>query len=207
MRCAQIIFSLVFAGNLISTAWSPAIAAPACLQPGEVHGFNIIGLKSALMVGALSCDMEKNYDGFMVKFQPQILEAQQQMDHYFVRAGGLAGQALEDQFTTQLANSESDAAAAQGAAFCGQAAKQFATAAGLGGTLDLISYAVKLNLAAPPGAPAQCPAAPPVVVASAAPPKPRTVAPKLPRLAAAHKPHPAAPSAPPPSPFMVAQTI
>ena len=205
MRHARILFSLIFAGNFITAAWTPAFAAAACLQPGEAQGFNIIGLKSVLMVDALSCDMGKNYDGFMVKFQPQILAAQHQMDAYFERAGGLAGQGLEDQFTTQLANSESDTAAAQGAAYCGQAAKQFTAVSGLGSTMDLLSYAVRLNLAAPPGTPGICPAAPPLVVASAAPPKPRAAAPKpASRVAALHKPHPATP---PPSPYMVAQTI
>lgn len=208
MRRTRIIFSLAIFSNFVTSACLPAFAAPACLQPGEAQGFSIIGLKSALMVDALTCNLGQNYDSFMIKFQPQILDAQHQMDGYFERAGGLAGQALEDQFTTQLANGESDAAAGQGAGFCGQAAKQFAAVAGLGGTMDLLSYAVQLKLASPPGAPGLCPAAPPVVVASAPPPKPGLAAPKpTVRVAAVHKPHHAAPVTPPPSPYMVAQTI
>lgn len=202
MNRTKIMFSLL----LTASFCTPALASPACLLPGDAQDFNIIGLKSTLMVDALTCGLNKNYDSFMIKFQPKILDAQHQMDSYFARAGGLSGQSMEDEFTTQLANSESDAAAAQGAAFCNQATSQFAQAAALGGTPDLVSYALKQNLAAPPGTPSQCPGTPPLTVASAAPPtpKPKPAAKPAARLAATHKPHPAAP---PPPPYMVAQTI
>ncbi len=216
MRCVRNIFYLIIAGNFVASVCSPAVAGPVCVGAGESQSFNIIGLKSTLMVDALSCGMNQNYDSFMVKFQPQILQAQHQMDDYFVRAGGLAGQSLEDGFTTQLANSESDAAAAQGAGFCGQAAKQFAAVAGLGGSIDLVGYAVKLSLANPPTA-AQCPAAPfvpappPVVIAELA--QPAAVAAAHPKLVKhKHAPTemaaaPKHPNTPPPSPYMLAQTI
>jgi hypothetical protein len=205
MRRTPIVIALLFANNFAV----PALAAPACLQPGEAQAFNIIGLKSNLMVDALSCGMAKNYDLFMTKFQPQVLDAQHLMDNYFVRQGGLAGAAMEDSFVTQLANSESGAAAQKGSVFCGQAAKQFAQVGALGGTMDLVSMAVSLKLAAPPAGSGICPAAPPVVVASAAQPavqapRPRLVPHKVPHVMVAQKPRAPAPAV---SPYMMAQTI
>lgn len=223
MRFIRFAISLLILNNFAF----PALAAPACLQPGDSQAFNIVGLKSTLMVAALSCGLSKDYDIFMTRFQPQVQEAQKGMDGFFMRQGGLAGQVLEDDFTTLLANNESDAAVHAGSAFCAQAAKRFAKVAALAGSMDFIAYAGTLKLAVAPGSPVKCPAAPPVMVASTAPPaarpEPKLVkakhpAPRFaavakplgtPKAAAAPKPVPAPQeaSAAAPAPFMVAQTI
>ncbi len=71
------------------------------------QAFNVIALKSALMVGALSCNQQDRYDQFMTRFQPHILAEQHVMDAYFKRADGYrTGQAEEDSFVTQLANNQ-----------------------------------------------------------------------------------------------------
>ncbi|MDE8347928.1 MAG: hypothetical protein POG74_00385 [Acidocella sp.] len=77
--------------------------------------FNVIGLKSALMVGALSCGQQDRYDQFMRAFQPHILADQHMMDAYFRRIGG---QTKEDQFVTLLANNQSVGGIDQGKIFC-----------------------------------------------------------------------------------------
>ncbi|OYV33404.1 MAG: hypothetical protein B7Z80_24145 [Rhodospirillales bacterium 20-64-7] len=77
--------------------------------------FNVIGLKSALMVGALSCGQQNQYDTFMRAFQPHILADQHMMDAYFRRIGG---QTKEDQFVTLLANNQSVGGLEQGKIFC-----------------------------------------------------------------------------------------
>jgi hypothetical protein len=82
------------------------------------QAFNIIGLKSALMVGALSCNMQDKYDAFMTEFQPHILDEQHVMDAYFRRIGGHYGQTREDTFVTLLANDDSVTGIAQGSVFC-----------------------------------------------------------------------------------------
>ncbi len=207
-----------------------ALAEPApCLQPGEAQGFSIIGLKSTLMVDALTCNMNSEYNSFMTRFQPQILDAQHLMDGYFERMDGLAGQAREDEFTTQLANMES-AAASQNARFCGQAVKQFNLVMALNGTMDMVHYAASLPSVPPPNTnscpatPALPPAAPPLVVAQAneaaaapftggkmAPPPPHNLpvrsslhAPQ--RTAGLHKRHLPAPALAG-SPYLVSQSI
>ena len=70
------------------------------------QAFNIIGLKSALMVAALSCNQQQRYDAFMTQFQPHILTEQHVMDAYFRRMGR-SGQTNEDTFVTLLANDQS----------------------------------------------------------------------------------------------------
>jgi hypothetical protein len=82
------------------------------------QSFNIIALKSALMVAALSCAQQDKYDAFMNDFQPHILAAQHVIDAYFKRIGGHYGQAREDDFVTLLANNQSVSGIGQGAIFC-----------------------------------------------------------------------------------------
>jgi hypothetical protein len=82
------------------------------------QAFNVIGLKSALMVAALSCNQQSRYDAFMTQFQPHILEDQHMMDAYFRRIGGRYGQTKEDNFVTLLANNQSVGGIGQGKIFC-----------------------------------------------------------------------------------------
>jgi len=109
---------------LATTYGSTAIASP-CMRPTEQQAFNIIGLKSALMVGALSCSQRDQYDAFMIRFQPHILTEQHVMDSYFRRSGGHYGQSREDDYVTLLANSQSETGIAQGAVYCQSAATEF----------------------------------------------------------------------------------
>jgi hypothetical protein len=89
------------------------------------QAFNVIGLKSALMVGALSCGQQSQYDTFMSTFQPHILAEQHVMDTYFHRVGGGAGQSREDDFVTLLANNQSVSAETQGSFFCLNTSAEF----------------------------------------------------------------------------------
>jgi hypothetical protein len=83
------------------------------------QAFNVLGLKSALMVGALSCGQQDKYDAFMTQYQPHVLDAQHQVDAYFRRIGGrYAGQTKEDTFVTLLANNQTMGGIGQGQVFC-----------------------------------------------------------------------------------------
>jgi len=83
------------------------------------QAFNVIGLKSALMVGALSCGQQDQYDAFMTQYRPHVLDAQHQIDAYFRRiAGRYAGQTKEDAFVTLLANNQTMGGIGQGQVFC-----------------------------------------------------------------------------------------
>jgi len=104
------------------------------------QAFNIIGLKSALMVGALSCNQQPQYDEFMTEFQPHILAEQHIMDAYFHRIGGYYGQSREDSFVTLLANNQSVTGIAQGAIFCLNNSAEFAAVLALKTPQDLDSF-------------------------------------------------------------------
>ena len=82
------------------------------------QAFNVIALKSALMVAALTCGQQTQYDQFMNTFQPHILAEQHVMDAYFKKMGGYYGQSKEDDFVTLQANNQSVGGIGQGAVFC-----------------------------------------------------------------------------------------
>jgi len=110
---------------LLATTYGGSAMAQSCMRPAEQQAFNIIGLKSSLMVGALSCSQRDQYDAFMTQFQPHILAEQHIMDSYFRRTGGHYGQAREDDYVTLLANSQSENGIAEGAVYCQQDATMF----------------------------------------------------------------------------------
>jgi len=105
------------------------------------QAFDIIGLKSALMVGALSCNQQSQYDAFMTTFQPHILAEQHVMDAYFRRIGGRYGQSREDAFVTLLANNQSVTGIAQGAIFCLNNTAEFNAVLALRTPEDLNNFA------------------------------------------------------------------
>jgi hypothetical protein len=82
------------------------------------QAFNVIGLKSSLMVGALSCGQQDQYDEFMRMYQPHILADQHVLDAYFRRIDGRVGQTREDAFVTLLANNQSVTGIGKGQTFC-----------------------------------------------------------------------------------------
>ncbi|MGE4480977.1 hypothetical protein [Acidocella sp.] len=98
---------------------SPKIKFTPAEQAKVQQAFNVISLKSALMVAALSCNQRDQYDAFMHSFQPHVLAAQRTMDAYFHKASGrYSGQKMEDSFITLLANNQSVSGIAQGQIFC-----------------------------------------------------------------------------------------
>ncbi len=104
------------------------------------QAFNVIGLKSALMVAALSCNQQDRYDAFMNDFQPHILAEQHVMDAYFRKIGGHYGQAKEDNFVTLLANNQSVNGIAQGSVFCLNNTAEFQTVLTLKSDTDLDNF-------------------------------------------------------------------
>ena len=113
------------------------------------QAFNVIGLKSALMVGALTCDQRRQYDVFMTTFQPHILAEQHVMDGYFRRVGGRAGQNREDDFVTLLANNQSVNAQAQGSVFCLNTSAEFNAVLALRTPQELDNFASNMTAKAP----------------------------------------------------------
>lgn len=128
-----------------------AVAVPAPVSPKikfsptemeqAQQAFNVIGLKSALMVAALSCNEQDKYDAFMTSFHPHILAAQHAMDTYFHKASGpYSGQKMEDNFVTLLANDQSNAGITEGSNFCLNNTAEFAAVLALKSTADLDKF-------------------------------------------------------------------
>ncbi|WP_298215071.1 hypothetical protein [Acidocella sp.] len=121
----QVVTTAAPVGHVYPVAVSvpPPVSPKIHFSPAEraeiQRAFNIISLKSALMVAALSCDQRAQYDIFMTTFQPHVLEAQHELDAYFHKASGpTSGQKMEDSFITLLANNQSVAGINQGSTFC-----------------------------------------------------------------------------------------
>jgi len=164
-------------GILLLVNYAPDGWSQSCLLPPEREAFTVIALKSALMVGALSCGHSEQYDDFMTQFQPFIASEQHVMDTYFTRAGGLANQSDEDSFITSLANSQSVASIAEGPAFCPGNSDLFDELLALKNQAALETFIAAntpappagFTLCAPPRPPAQKPPPPPgLIVAGAA---------------------------------------
>jgi hypothetical protein len=128
---------------------SPRIHFTASQEEQAQQAFNVISLKSALMVAALSCGDQSKYDAFMTKFQPHVLAEQRVMDAYFYKASGpYSGQKMEDNFITLLANNQSVSGIGQGRTFCLNSQAEYAAVAGLNTPDQLDSFVTDQ----PPGA-------------------------------------------------------
>lgn len=92
--------------------------AMACMPRDTTEALNIIGLKSTLMVSALTCNQRSQYDRFMNRFHPYILREQHMLDAYFRQKHGRAFHHYEDSYVTDLANVQSTAGIRQGTNFC-----------------------------------------------------------------------------------------
>ncbi len=115
-------------------------------QQQEIQqAFNVIALKSALMVAALTCNQQTQYDQFMTTFQPHVLAEQHVMDAYFRRASGYYGQAKEDDFVTLLANNQSVGGIGQGAVFCLNNTAEFKAVLALKSPSDLDNFVTDLS--------------------------------------------------------------
>ena len=143
-RIAPLLFAAAFVtGN-----------ASACVTPQNQEALDIAGLKSTLMVSALTCGQRSQYDQFMTRFHPYILREQHVLDAYFRARHGRAYQHYEDSYVTNLANAQSTAGIHQGSDFCAASQHLFDQVLGQPDQTALVTFA------------RQNPAAQPIVVLS-----------------------------------------
>jgi len=105
--------------------------ASACLNQSSTQALDVVGLKSALMVSALTCGQRAQYNQFMNRFQPTVLHAQHQVDAFFRRQHGRFFHRYEDRYVTNVANVQSSAGISQGVNFCSQSMVLFGRVLGL----------------------------------------------------------------------------
>lgn len=102
-------------------ALAPASWAAACHSSAEDHSaFNLAGLKSELMVTALSCQKQDRYNQFIMRFRPILTDSEKRLDSYFHRTFGRQAQKKHDDYITQLADVQSLGGLKSGTAFCAQ---------------------------------------------------------------------------------------
>jgi len=121
----------------------PVIAsAQVCVQPAEKTAFDIRALQSQLMVAALSCGLQDDYNAFVRKYQSEVATAFRGVAGHFRRTAGAQHQRELDQYITQLANGQSQMSISRGSFFCREQAPLFQAAMTATSAADLAQVAV-----------------------------------------------------------------
>ena len=110
--------SRLFVTLVAAALLAPDIASATCLKPYEGTAINVAGLKSQLMVTALSCDTRDRYNDFVLSFRPTLQHEDTALNSYFLRHYGRSWRSEHDDYITQLANMQSEAGIREGTQFC-----------------------------------------------------------------------------------------
>ena len=108
-----LVSGLVMAGLLTSQA-----AFAQCVRPADYTALDVATLKTHLMVTALTCAASERYNAFVIKYRPELARQDKALGGYFSRAHGRRAQQRQDDYVTQLANSQSQVGVTQGSLFC-----------------------------------------------------------------------------------------
>ena len=115
--------------------------APYCAKPPELAAIDVEGLKSRLMVTALSCDASSKYNAFIRRYQPTLAADAKTLAAYFRRNYGNSAQSEHDSYITALANAQSEIGTQEGVTFCQQNVGRFTDVLSLNTPAQLTTYA------------------------------------------------------------------
>jgi hypothetical protein len=115
--------------------------APYCAKPPELEAIEVEGLKSRLMVTALSCGAQDKYNGFIQRYRTALAADDKTVDAYFRRNYGRSAESQHDEYITSLANAQSQIGTQEGVTFCQQNVGRFDDVQALGSPSDLPNYA------------------------------------------------------------------
>ena len=138
----QTLFSGLLAVGLLT---SQVAAAQSCARPADKSAFDVAGLKSQLMVTAITCEATERYNAFILRFRPRLVAQEKVLTAYFSRTFGKRGQAEHDDYVTSLANSQSQNGLKAGTAFCTRNLSMFDEVMALHSDVDLPDYASNKN--------------------------------------------------------------
>lgn len=133
--------SRLFATLVATALLAPGIAMASCLKPYEGTAINVAGLKSQLMVTALSCDTRDRYNSFVMAFRPTLQREDTALNSYFLHHYGHSWRSEHDDYITQLANVQSEATIQQGTLFCRNNVALFDQVLALRTSQDLTDFA------------------------------------------------------------------
>ncbi len=126
-----------------------AVAAGQCGISSARQAFDVQGLKSELMVTALSCNAQDRYNAFVEKFRPDLTAQETALNGYFRSTYGHGAQVAHDDYITQLANVQSERGLKAGTAFCQQRISMFDEVSVLRSASDLGGYAEAKDIVQP----------------------------------------------------------
>src|SRR4051794_8098954 len=109
---------LFVSGLLAAGLLTSQMAAAQCVRPAENAALDVAGLKTQLMVTALTCGAQARYDAFVTRFKAELNRDERAAGTYFSRAYGRNSKARQDAYATQLANSRSESGLQHGTLFC-----------------------------------------------------------------------------------------
>jgi hypothetical protein len=139
-------------GGIAALMAGPAIAQ-SCVQPAERVHFDVRALQSQLMVAALSCGRDTEYNAFVRKFQRELTASYNGMQGHYRRTAGGAAQRELDQFITILANAQSQDSVRAGSQYCPLNTPLFQVALAQTTTQGLAEVAQERNVLNPLAAP------------------------------------------------------
>lgn len=113
--------------GLTLMAASPA-SALMCASPSEQSALDARVLQTELVVAALTCGQQINYNAFVTKFRAALTVRGQRLRHLFEREYGVSATRRLDHFMTRLANEASYRSLMQGTSYCTATEAQFAFA-------------------------------------------------------------------------------
>ena len=142
----RILTSVLAAAGLLA---SHVAAAQTCARGPDHLAFDVAGLKSQLMVTALTCNEQDKYNAFIMKYRPDLVEQDKNLNSYFSRAHGRRARSQFDDYITQLANSQSQYGLRRGTLFCDENKGIFEEVMALKGGSELPGFAAGKTLSQP----------------------------------------------------------
>lgn len=139
----------MFLGGVMAAAAMPGMALAACLRPAERTAFDIRALQSQLMVVALSCQQQDDYNAFVTRFRSQLGDAHRGVTGYYQRASGRQAQRQMDQYITNLANNQMQVGITQGSHFCRNQTPLFQQAMAASSPADLAAITQRASIPQP----------------------------------------------------------
>ncbi len=143
--------------GLAGLAWAAATVSPAlarCSNPADRAVFDVVGLKSEMMVLAISCKRNDDYNAFVRKYQALLTRADADLGRFFARIYGRGGQRAQDAYVTALANGQADEGMRLGSDFCPHNAAVFDEVKAVRSDADLPAFAA--GKAVVPDVPGAC---------------------------------------------------
>ena len=145
-RCAAALLGL--ASVCLSGVARAEPVAQCGMSPAR-EAFDVQGLKSELMVTALSCGGQDRYNAFVAKFRPDLTAQERELKTYFDKEYGRSAQKEHDNYITQLANVQSERGLQAGTQFCDQRISMFDEVLALENASDLGGYAEAKDIVQP----------------------------------------------------------